>query len=291
MAETFFLSRVAAYLSGAGLTPAPATVGVSEPATAPDLPAVVLSLETTSRVNPGIGERSQLMVGALAVQATIDLANPVLPEEPTFVLLDPARRVLILPHGGLVKSDGTDPGDSPLASSDITVSVGGVAVTVVTNAPGAGEVEASPRIGSLTFGTALPAAGLVQVSYFLGQWEQRLERIAGMLRVDVCAANAADSVTLSDAIVDAMLAPAAKTSVKRLITLTPASIGSVGAPETAPVLRRRSTRLSFTFEREVNTPDSSGGIVARIPVTSQTGDGLDPPGVTPDSIEHFTIPA
>lgn len=291
MAETFFLSRVAAYLTGAGLAPAPKIVGATEPAATTDLPAVVLSLESTSRVNPGIGERSQLMVGALPWQATIDLANPVLPEEPTFVLLDASRKVLILPHGGLVKADGTDPGDAPLESPDIKVFVNGASVSVVTQAPGAGEVEASPRVGTLTFGTALAAAGTVQVSYFLGQWEQRLERIAGMLRIDVCASNATDTVTLSDAIVDAMLAPAAKTSVTRLIALAPASIGSVGAPETAPVLRRRSTRMTFTFEREVNKPDSSGGIITRIPSTAQLGDGLDPPGVTPNSVEHFTIPA
>jgi len=69
------------------------------------------------------------------------------------------------------------------------------------------------------------------------------------------------------------------------------SLGSVGLPETSPKVRRRTARLSFTFEQEVNRPDSSGGIIARIPVTSQMGDGADPPGVTPQSTELFTIPA
>lgn len=49
--------------------------------------------------------------------------------------------------------------------------------------------------------------------------------------------------------------------------------------------------MTFTFEREVNRPDSSGGIIARIPVTSQMADGNTPPGITPQSTELFTIPA
>jgi hypothetical protein len=48
--------------------------------------------------------------------------------------------------------------------------------------------------------------------------------------------------------------------------------------------------MTFTFEREVNRPDSSGGIIARIPITSQMGDGADPPGIVPNSSEVFTVP-
>ncbi len=93
------------------------------------------------------------------MQATIDLANPVLPEEPDFVLLDATRRVLILPHGGLVRQDGSDPGDAPLAAADITVLVAGAPRTVVTAPPAAGEVRADPRVGTLTFGDALAGGG------------------------------------------------------------------------------------------------------------------------------------
>ena len=292
MAETFFLSRVAAYLTGAGLTPVPKLVGGAEPAAVTELPAIVLSLDTTSRVNPGLGERAQLIKGGvLPVQARIDLANPVLPEEPTFTLLDGARLQLVLPHGGLVRQDGSDPSDALLSAEDITVLVRGAAVTVVALAPAAGEVSANPRIGTLTFGTPLPLTGFVDASYFLGQWEQRLERITGTLRIDVCAENAADTLALSNAVVDAMLAPAAQQGLRRLIALAPTSVGSVGVAEASPVLRRRTTRLSFTFEREVNRPDSSGGVIARIPVMSSMTNGADPPGITPLSTEQFTIPA
>jgi hypothetical protein len=292
MAETFFLSSLATYLTGANLVPAPVQIGVAEPAQTTELPAIVLSLEATARANPGLGERAQLITnGVLPWHATIDLANPFLLEEPGFSLLDPTRRQLTLPHGGLVKQDGSDPGDQPLAAADITVLVGGNPRAVVAGAPGANEVRADGRIGTLTFGAALPHSGDVEVSYFLGQWEQRLERISGTLRLDVCAASAPDAQALSDAVLDALLAPAARQQVRRLLALVPASLGSIGAPETAPALRRRSARLAFTFEREVNRPDSSGGIIARIPVTSQLGDGGVPPGSIPDSTELFTIPA
>jgi hypothetical protein len=292
VAETFFLSSLATYLGGAGLTPAPAQIGGAEPSKPNELPAIVLSLESTARVNPGVGQRAQLITdGILPWSASIDLENPVLPEEPTFRLLDPTRRQLILPHGGLVRADGSDPGTSPLAPADITVKVGNAQRTVVSGDPGPNEVRADGRIGLLTFGAALPATGTVTVNYLLGQWEQRVDRIAGVLRVDACTDNADDTLALSDAVVDALLAPAAQQRVQRLVALTPVSLGSIGLPETAPKVRRRTLRMSFTFEQEINRPDSSGGIIARIPVTSRLGDGADPPGIIPQSSEPFTIPA
>lgn len=299
MAETFFLSSVATYLTGAGLVPAPKETGVVEPAAANELPAIVLSLESSARANPGLGGRGQLMTGALPVQASIDLANPVLPDEPSFVLVDTANRTLILPHGGLVRQDGSDPVDQPLGSVDISVTVAGVARTVVPGTPGAGEVRAEGRIGTLSFGDPFPAAGIVAVSYRLGQWEQRLERISGTLRLDVYAASATDAVALSDAAIDALLAPKAHSTMRRLISLALASLGSVAAvslgsiaaPDPSSVGRRRTARFAFTFEREVNRPDSSGGVISRIPATSRLSDGGDPPGFIPQGTEHFTIPA
>jgi hypothetical protein len=292
MAETFFLSSLASFLTGVGLTPAPALVGVAEPEKTNELPAIVLSLETTARAKPGIGERSQLIVGGiLPWQASIDLAHPFLPEDQTFSLLDAARTTLILPNGGLVKQDGSDPGATPLAPGDITVQVGGIARTVVAGAPGANEVRADGQVGTLTFGAALPATGIVAVTYFLGQWEQRLERISGTLRIDVCAGDATDAIALSDAVIDVLLDPWARQHVERLVSIAPSSLGSIGVPESAPKLRRRSARMTFTFEREVNRPDSSGGLIARIPVKSQMEDGGSPPGIVPQSEELFTIPA
>jgi hypothetical protein len=291
MAEAFFLASVATYLAGAGLAPAPALVGVAEPAQTSDLPAIVLSLEATARANPGVGGGAELVVGVLPTEARIDLAHPVLPEEPTFSLLDAPRRTLILPHGGLVKQDGSDPGGAPLEPGDITVLVAGAPRTVVAGTPTASEVRADGRTGVLGFGAALPATGIVAVAYFLGQWERRVERIAGTLRLDVCGDAAGEVAAISDAAIEALLAPPARQQIRRLLSLAPASLGSIGAPEASPKLRRRSARLTFTFEREVNRPDSSGGIIDRIAVTSRLGDGGTPPGVMPQSTEPFTIRA
>ncbi len=291
MAETTFLSSLATYLTGAGLVPAPAQIGDAEPALPNELPAIVLSLEATARANPGLGERAELITGGiLPWQASIDLAHPFLPSDPAFSLVDATRRQLILPHGGLVKKDGSDPAGVPLAPADITVSVAGNPRTVISGIPNANQVRADGRVGTLTFGAALPATGTVAATYFLGQWEQRLERIAGVLRLDVCAGTAADVHALSNAAVAALLDPSARQQIRRLLSLAPASLGSIGLPEQSPKLRRRTARLTFTFEREVNRPDSSGGIIARIPVTSELGDGGEPPGVTPQSAEAFTIP-
>jgi hypothetical protein len=291
VAEAFFLASVATYLTGANLAPPPVLVGVAEPAQTTDLPAVVLSLEATSRANPGVGGGAELVVGVLPTEVSIDLANPVLPEERTFSLLDAPRRTLILPHGGLVKQDGSDPGNAPLEAGDVTVLVAGTPRAVVAGTPGADEVRADGRVGVLSFGAALPATGIVRVTYFLGQWERRVERIAGTLRLDVCAAAVGDVAAISDAALEALLAPAARQQIRRLLSLAPVSLGSIGAPEVSPKLRRRSARLAFTFEREVNRPESSGGIIDRIAVTSRLGDGGTPPGVTPQSTEPFTIPA
>ena len=48
---------------------------------------------------------------------------------------------------------------------------------------------------------------------------------------------------------------------------TVAEIGSIGAADPPiPDARRRIVRFRFEFEQEINVPDSSGGIIQRIPV-------------------------
>jgi hypothetical protein len=266
-AENDLLAALGTYLQAAGLAPAPKTVGVAEPADGVELPAIVLSLESTSRAGNGLGERSALITGgALPWQAAIDLHNPVLPEDSSFHLLDDARKVLNLPHGGLVKADKTF---GPLTAADLTVKVAGAGRPVVAGPPTDDQVSADPTVGQLTFATALPAAGNVEVTYFLGQWEQRLTRIAGTLRVDVCAAQTADVAALSGATVEALLAPGAQSAIHRLLALGVTALSSVGAPEPPLALRRRTARFSFFFENEINQPDSSGGVIARIPITTE----------------------
>jgi hypothetical protein len=265
MVEDAFLQATASLLSGTALSPVPLLVGISEPQTPEELPTVVLSLEDCQRFGQGLGKRSVLVTdGALAVQASIDLAHPVLPEDPSFTLLDPSRTVLVLPHSGQVRADG---GPGPLGPADLTVSVAGVARTVVTGIPSAAdEVSLSPLDGRLRFGAALPASGETRATYFLGQWEQCTERISGVLRVDVCAAAPADVASLGASVLGALMSPAATASLRRLLSLSVRSLSSVGGKETGTDLHRRTIRLAFVYEREINRPESSGGVITRIPI-------------------------
>lgn len=266
MAENAFLAALGAYLTAAALIPKPKAIGIAEP-DATSLPAVVLSLEQTERAGNGLGERATLVTdSALPWQVSIALDNPVLPEEPSFRLLDNTRTVLILPHGGLVQHDGSE---GPLTGNDLTVKVDGTSRPVVASSPTGAQVSADPVIGQLMFGSPLPATGSVDVTYFLGQWEQRLARISGTLRVDTCSANVADTSALSAAVVDALLHPTAKTDVRRLLAIGLTALSSVGMPEAPVALRRRTARFSFVFEQEINQPESSGGIIRRVPITTR----------------------
>ncbi len=264
-AETAFLQALATHLRTPGrLAPAPVTLGVSEPAAANELPAVVLWLEAVQRMGGGLGERAAMVTnGALPVSARIDLANPVLPEEPTFRLLSADRLTLVLPHGGWVKADGSS---GLLSAADLQVSVDGAARAVVNAAPAANEVQPAAAVGTLLFGSALPNAGIVQATYVLGQWERRVVPIAGRLRIAIHAGNAADTAALSDAVIEAMDAALPRGMHK-------VALGQITS--VAPVLpanpgnaRARSLAYSFEYEHEVNRPDSSGGVIRRIPITT-----------------------
>jgi hypothetical protein len=275
MAELAFLAAVRDALTSAPLVPAVPLghVGVAEPVAAADLPAVVLSLDTTSRVSVGLGERSELLTGALATRTAVDLASPVLPGEPAFSLVDDTRTLLTLFHGGQVHADGSE-ATTPLDPADITVTLDGAPVTVVPGVPNAGQVRADPIAGQLRFGTPLPAAGTVVADYFLGQWERRVERAAGTLRVDACAATGAEAASLGDAVVSRLLEP----GVVPLGTLGLAGLSSVellparpDPPAAAAVVAhfRRRAAFAFDFQRLVDRADSSGGIIRRIPITAR----------------------
>jgi hypothetical protein len=244
--------------------PTPKLVGVAEPSDATELPAVALSLINLERLGSGLGERSVLMTGALSWAALIDLANPVLPGEPSFQLLSADRKTLRLPHGGLVRMNGTTgtPG-----VQDIHVMVNGQGRTLVSGAPGANAFQADLVSGTLIFGTALPAAGEVAVSYFVGQWEQRSMRLQGDLHAQVFAADVAAATNLSDSLVTAIeQAPA---HIAGLAVASVSELGTVGrTPQDAVNARQRLARFHFQYELEINTPDSSGGIIREVPVTA-----------------------
>ncbi|MEO8368315.1 MAG: hypothetical protein ABI806_03880 [Candidatus Solibacter sp.] len=265
MTENSVLSTFETLLAGLSLAPAPKSIGVIDPAAVEELPALVLSVEGASRPGDGLGGRSALMTGALAWHAEIDLANPVLPGEPGFSLLSPDRKTLTLPHGGLVTAAGA-PG--PLTAPDLAVKVKGVSQNLVQGVPGPNSFSADGATGTLTFGTALPPDGKVEADYFLGQWEQRSARCSGVLRLNVLAADAAAVRDLSDGVLQGLglSGPAKAAGFAQLAVSDIGSIGLAAAPVAAA--RLRVVRFRFEFELEINQPDSSGGIIRRIPINA-----------------------
>jgi hypothetical protein len=271
MIEQMLLDQLTTTVSALGLTPAPQLIGVTEPNATGELPAVVLAIEQSQRLGNGLGERSALIAdGALAWRSTINLANPVLPGDPSFSLLSPDRRRLTLPHGGLVRSTAMT---GPLTASDLQVRVQGNLRTLVGAAPGAGEYTADPLTGTLEFGEALPTTGTLEANYFLGQWEQRVVRGIGLLRLAVVAADAAAVRDLSNRLLAAFADPSTPGGLPAgLAQLSVAEIGSIGAAgPPLPAARQRIVRFRFEFEQELNVPESSGGIIQRIPIQALVG--------------------
>ncbi len=283
MPETAFLDALLAYLAGlsgpVALLPAPALLGISEPAAASDLPAVVLSLDGVRRLGAGLGERSLLITdSALPWQASIDLANPVLPEEPAFRLLSADRRTLTLPHGGLKRADGSD---GLLGAADLSVRVGATVFAVVAAAPVGNQVQANAATGQLLFGAALPATGTLQASYVLGQWERRVTPIAGNVRLDLYGADGAAAVALSNAVLQA-LAGIGAAQIRGLRKLALSQIGPVLVTDPAHAsARRRTALLAFEYEHEINRPDSSGGLIQRVDIATVVDADTDQPTQVP----------
>ena len=274
-AESALLAALATRLASPGLlAPAPVRIGPVAPVAADELPALVLSLPELRRLGAGLGERASLMTGALAVAARIDLATPFLPTEPGFNLLSPDGLTLVLPHGGWVRADGVD---GLLGPADLQVSVAGVAQSVVNGDPQAGQVRPNAATGTLRFGSALPPAGRVDARYFLGQWERRMTPIAGRLQISVLSAAAADVQSLSDGILDALDAQGGNGSGSGASAIPPGlkklalqSLSTIHPPATGGLAARsRELHYGFEYEHVVDRPDSSGGVIRRIPVTAR----------------------
>jgi hypothetical protein len=265
LVETDFVDALTLYLSRPGLLqPSPALVGIADPVQNSELPAVVVSLQNLVRLGSGLGERSTVITGgALSTQSRVDLANPVLPEDPSLNLLSGDRLQLTLFHGGLVRADGTT---GPLSSADLVVTVAGANRPVVTGTPAGDQVTADPLIGRLVFATPLPASGLVTAQYFLGTWEQRVARMSGTLQVAVWGATPAAVTALSTSVVAALQATG-PTAFQGVQELTLQELGTVASPSTTfPAGRARVIKFGFEFEAEVNVPESSGGLIQRIPI-------------------------
>ena len=143
-----------------------------------------------------------------------------------------------------------------------------MASTLVNAAPGAGEVQPDATTGTLLFGAPLPGTGTVVAQYFVGQWERRVQPIAGVLQIDVRASSAADAASLSDALLNLLDTEAGRpTGLRKLV---PLALGQVAAGDAALAASRgRCLRLRFEYEHIVDRPDSSGGVIRRVPITSR----------------------
>jgi hypothetical protein len=239
------------------------TVGDVLPTAAGDMPAVTLSVQSTDEELVGIGRIPRgTRRGALEVSTSIDLADPVLRaggEE--LLLLSIDRQELILPHGQLVRADGTE--DPPFDTDDLDVADGDGAYTVVADDPAGRQVRPDPTRGVLTFGQPLPPAGTLLVTYHVGQWDVTTVRFSGDLTVEV---TAEDATLVAD--LTRQTAAALDRPTPAFPRLTP--VGWSAARPTVPEPdSARSQILAYRFDFEIEEPSlpSGGGVIRTVAVT------------------------
>jgi hypothetical protein len=253
------------------LLPAPPLVGAEYPANAPQLPALTLSLSAVTQKMRGLGRMPQATAtGALPVTTDLDLAQPraVFPDE-IVELLSGDRRTLTLPHGPLVRADGT--ATTPFGAGDLTVGRNGSGLTVVGGTPAASEVRPDPDTGTLLFGAPLPATGTLHARYFVGEWEVSTTRYQGVLTLEVFAADAAGVDSLSRAVENALLRRAAA-GVPGMNDIAPT--GWSATEEAGPGRAgARSRALAYRFDYELIEPrlGTGGGVIADVSVQSTYG--------------------
>jgi hypothetical protein len=127
----------------ASLSPVPPLVGVGYPVQAAELPTVTMSLANVTQRLAGVGRLpAPTLTGALRVDTTLDLANPVVTfPDGTVRLLSADRRTVQLVHGPLVRADGT--ATQPFAPSDLRVVLGATTFVPVEGAPSEGQPSAT----------------------------------------------------------------------------------------------------------------------------------------------------
>jgi hypothetical protein len=175
-------------------------------------------------------------------------------------LLTADRLLATLLHGGLVDKDGSG---TPLQASDIQVSVNEVSLTLRQTTPAPGEFSVSSINGQVQFGEALPSAGNLRVSYFIGQWQRIVQQLAGELRLHIMSGSAAEAENLSNAVVSYAANAADQISGLSSLHLNQLSeINNLSFDN--GVAYSRTAVLHFMFENIINQPESSGGIIQSI---------------------------
>ena len=268
-----FADALREYL-GEALDPRPASIGGGYPVLAVELPAVSMSFsEVSGRLN-GLGAvPGPVMTGALQIETSLDLAHPAAAfPEGEVELLSPDRLVLQLPHGAIVRADGTPA--PPFGPDDLRVALGGTAFTVVNHPPGAGEVEPEPETGELRFGAPLPATGTLELAYLVGTWEVRAARYQGELTLELFAESVAGVEELSRRL-EAALEEQQQPPIRGLKSLAPRSWGPVvvvaGVGQGRRGSRSRALRYAFDYELVEPVVRTAGGPIARVEVRSTYG--------------------
>jgi hypothetical protein len=260
--------------------PAGSKVGSAQPRVVADLPAVVLSVSSAELLRAGLGAQvGGSSRGALALSASIDLANPVLQFGSDRIgLLSADRRSLQLPHSPLVNIDGSSTG--ALLGTAVLLRRGAVTYTLVAGVPAGNQARVERSTGIATFGVALPASGTLTADYFIGEWESDTTRFNATLVVDVYASGAAAVDTLSRQVAQALISP-------KLAGLS--QVAALGWPAMAPPLDPKGNTLwralSWRCQFEYSDPRviTGGGPIRGVDVTLTPSPGA--------ASSHFTVVA
>ncbi len=239
------------------------TVGDVVPTGADQVPAVTLELDDVTSVLGGIGRIPRgTRTGALPVTTEVDLADPVLDlgGGETLRLVPADRLSVVLPHGPLVRADGS--ADGTFSAADLTVT-DAAPWQVVAGPPSGRQVRPDPDAGMLRFGEALPATGTLHLEYRVGTWDSTVSRFQGVLRVRVTAD--ADAVSaLARQVADVLATPDPG------MRLAPLSWGAADRPAVSPLpTGARVQQLTFRVDAEVEQPllPTGGGVISDVAVT------------------------
>lgn len=239
-------------------------VGDAEPGGATDLPAVTLAIAGVTEEVAGIGRVPRgTRTGALEVTLDVDLANPVLDlgGGESLLLVPADRRSLTLPHGPLVRADGTP--DAPFGASDLLVRDTS-AWTVVAAAPTGKQVRPDVDAGLLRFGQPLPTSGTLHVEHHIGVWDTVVSRYQGRLDVRVAAQGTAlKTLARNVAVVLAERHPGVRLAPRAWAAATRPD-PTAGLPNTA-----RVQLVTYRFDAEIEQPllTSGGGVITDVSVT------------------------
>jgi hypothetical protein len=278
---------VAERLAGASIADLP-SVDAVVPAAAADLPRITVSVADAVPAVRGLGEvPGPPQTGALRVTTAVDLADPMLRlAGETVELLSSDRLVLQLPHGGVVRSDGSDA--PPFSPSDLTVRLGATTFTPTQQAPVGDQVRLDIVAGALTFANPLPASGTLDLGYFVGLWEIRVERFAATMFVDVAHNDLGAHQVLTEA-VESALARDQWPAAAGMRSIQPVALSAASVIPGLAV-GSRTRRLTFRVDVERIEPviRTSGGPITAIDVpVIALGNPPDGPIEQPD--EGFTV--